>query len=245
MELGNWPPQCNGLKIAVLADLHVGSPYKGMAALEEVVRLTNEVQADLVLLPGDFVIQGVVGGSFVAPERAAGTLAEIRAPLGTFAVLGNHDWVLGVQRVIAALSSAGIRVLEDTNTPLAWGQCRFTLAGISDYWYGPHNVDAALAVRPAHQPVLAFTHNPDVFPQVPDFVSLLIAGHTHGGQVDLPILGRLIVPSAFGDRYAIGHIVEDNKNLFVSPGIGTSIIPVRFRVPPEVSVLSLYGQDAR
>ena len=88
-------------------------------------------------------------------------------------------------------------------------------------------------------PVIALTHNPDVFPHVPDRVALTIAGHTHGGQVWLPIVGRPIVPSKYGERYAIGHVVEDGRHLFVSPGLGTSIIPVRFRVPPEISIVAL------
>ncbi|KAF0248371.1 MAG: phosphohydrolase [bacterium] len=83
------------------------------------------------------------------------------------------------------------------------------------------------------------THSPDVFPQIPERVSLTLAGHTHGGQVKLPLLGRPIVPSAFGERYAIGHIVENNQHLFVGSGVGTSIIPVRFCVPPEVVILRI------
>jgi predicted MPP superfamily phosphohydrolase len=93
--------------------------------------------------------------------------------------------------------------------------------------------------------VLAFTHNPDAFVQLDRRINLLVAGHTHGGQVQLPVLGRPIVPSRYRQRYAIGHIVEDGRHLFVSPGIGTSIIPVRFRVPPEISVLHLYPQPKR
>jgi hypothetical protein len=86
-------------------------------------------------------------------------------------------------------------------------------------------------------PVLAFTHNPDVFPHVPARVALTIAGHTHGGQVVLPLLGRPLVPSAYGQRYAIGHVEEDGRHLFVSSGLGTSIFPVRFGVPPEISIV--------
>lgn len=90
--------------------------------------------------------------------------------------------------------------------------------------------------------MLLFTHNPDVFPKISERFSLLIAGHTHGGQVHLPLLGRPIVPPAYGERFAIGHIQENGRHLFVSSGLGTSILPVRFRVPPEVSLLELYPQ---
>jgi predicted MPP superfamily phosphohydrolase len=85
------------------------------------------------------------------------------------------------------------------------------------------------------------THNPDVFPEIPDRISLTLAGHTHGGQVNLPIIGRLVVPSQFGQRYAYGLVEENGRKLFVTSGIGTSILPVRFRVPPEVALLTLVG----
>ena len=90
-------------------------------------------------------------------------------------------------------------------------------------------------------PVLMFTHNPDVFPVISNRFSLLIAGHTHGGQVHVPLVGRPIVPSKYGQRYAYGHVVEEGRHLFVSTGLGTSILPVRFGVPPEVTVLELRG----
>jgi predicted MPP superfamily phosphohydrolase len=92
---------------------------------------------------------------------------------------------------------------------------------------------------PQDEPVLLLTHNPDVFPDVPARVTLTLAGHTHGGQVALPILGRPVVPSRYGQRYADGLVMEDGRALFVSSGIGTSILPVRFRVPPEIAIVTL------
>jgi hypothetical protein len=100
-------------------------------------------------------------------------------------------------------------------------------------------VETALREVPAGDPVILYTHNPDIFPGVPARVSLTVAGHTHGGQVNLPLLGRPVVPSRFGQRYAFGHVEEGGRHLYVGGGVGTSIIPVRFRVPPEVVVLSL------
>ncbi len=113
------------------------------------------------------------------------------------------------------------------------------LAGIADLWTRTPDIDKALAMVVDDGPVLMFTHNPDLFPRVPARVALTLAGHPHGGQVDLPLLGRLVVPSEFGARYADGHVVEEGRHLFVSSGVGTSILPVRFRVPPEVVVLTL------
>jgi predicted MPP superfamily phosphohydrolase len=102
-------------------------------------------------------------------------------------------------------------------------------------------VAGTLARVPAGAPVLVFTHNPDIFVDIPPRVSLTLAGHTHGGQVYIPFIGRPIVPSHYGERFAIGHVVEGGRHLFVTPGLGTSIIPVRFLVPPEISVLTLEG----
>lgn len=241
IHLPAWPAECDGLRVAILSDLHVGSPHNGMANLARVVDLTQRANPDLILLAGDYVIHDVVGGSFVSPEESAEELGRLSAPAGVYAVLGNHDWWLDAERVGAALEDVGIPLLEDTSRRVETRACRFWLAGVSDFWEGAHDIELALSTVPEDQPTILFTHNPDIFPDVPPRVSLTIAGHTHGGQVYIPGVGRPIVPSKFGERFAIGHIVEEGRNLFVSSGVGTSIIPVRFLVPPEISVLRLRG----
>jgi len=237
-----WPAECGGTRVALLADLHVGSPYTGLEKLDEIVRRTQAARPDLILLAGDFVIQDVKGGRFISPEKTAAALGKLTAPLGVYAVLGNHDWWLDPVRVKRSLEGAGIPVLDDQARELSRGTCRFWLAGVSDLWEGRHDVAGALARVPAGAPVLVFMHNPDVFVDIPPRVSLTLAGHTHGGQVYIPFVGRPIVPSRYGERFAIGHIVEGGRHLFVTPGLGTSIIPVRFLVPPEISVLTLEGR---
>ena len=234
-----WPKTCDGLSVVVLADLHAGAPYIGLEKIGWVVAMTNAAQPDLILLTGDYVVHGVVGGEFIAPEAAAAILSGLRARLGVYSVLGNHDWWLDAGQVGRAIQNNGITLLEDASVPLRLDRCEFTLVGISDFWEGPHDVDKAFLGLGPGSPIVVFTHNPDVFPQLPIPVSLAIAGHTHGGQVDLPGLGRLIVPSAYGERFAAGMIMEAGQNYFVSTGIGTSILPVRFRVPPEVSVVEI------
>jgi len=239
LDLPAWPVECDGLRVALLADLHVGSPFNGRGKLDEIVRRTQEARPDLILLGGDYVIQGVPGGRFVPPEETAAVLGRLKAPLGVWAVLGNHDWWLDGPRVRAALETAGIPVLDDQAKELTRGACHFWLAGISDLWEGKHDVTGTLAGIPPGGPLLVFTHNPDLFVDIPPRVTLTLAGHTHGGQVWLPVLGRPIVPSRYKQRFAIGHIVEQGRHLFVSPGLGTSILPVRFLVPPEISVVRL------
>ena len=237
LRLDRWPAELDGLRVAVLADLHTGSPWNGERNLRRVVRETNSAAPDLVLVAGDLVIQGVVGGRFVSPEASARVLAGLDAP--TFAVLGNHDWWLDGPRVIRALETSGVTVLEDTSAAVPVRGGTLWLAGVSDFWEAPHDIGRALSAVPPEAAPLAFTHNPDVFPDVPERVALTIAGHTHGGQVAVPLGGRPVVPSRYGERYAVGHVREGGRDLFVSQGVGTSILPVRFRVPPEVSVLTL------
>lgn len=246
LELPGWPADCSGLRVAILADLHVGSPWNGVAKLERIVAATNAAGVDLVVLPGDFVIHDVVGGTLVEPKAIAAGLAPLRAPLGVYAVLGNHDWWFNGEGIRAALEANGIRVLQNEAVQIGGpGQaCRFSLAGLGDLWNGRPDVRTTLRRLPEDGAVIAITHNPDLFPRLPRRVALLIAGHTHGGQVALPVLGRLIVPSRFGERFAIGHVVEDGRHLFVASGLGTSILPVRFRVPPEVSILELAAPGA-
>lgn len=227
------------LRIAIASDLHIGSPYTGVEKLDRLVARINAGRPDIIVLLGDFVIQGVVGGQFVPPETIAARLGHLRAPGGVYAVLGNHDWWLDAPRVIRAFDRAGIHVIEDSARALESDGNRFWLVGISDFMEGAHDVRRALAPVTDHRPAIAITHNPDIFPAVPARVCLTLAGHTHGGQVALPGVGRPIVPSQFGQRYAIGHVLEHGKRLFITAGVGTSIIPVRFRVPPEVVFLTV------
>jgi|SRR5688572_8120591 len=244
LTLPDWPRGNDRLRVAVLTDLHVGSPHHGVARLRSIVDRVNSLNADVVLLLGDYVIQGVAGGEFVAPELIAPELHRLTARHGVFAVLGNHDWWLNAVRVRNALDSAGIPVLEDSAVHITAGDRKLWLTGISDFWEGRHDVAAALRHVTTIDPVIAFTHNPDVFPGIPDRVSLTIAGHTHGGQVRLPLIGPPVVPSRFGQRYAYGHIVEGKRHLYVSSGTGTSILAVRFRVPPEIVILTLRSSAA-
>ena len=239
IALPSCPASLKGLRIAVISDLHAGSPYITVDKIHQIVEKTNAAQPDLILLPGDFVIQGVLGGSFIEPETLASALKGLRARFGVFATLGNHDWWYNAPRVKESLETAGILVIENDAAMIERHGAAIWIAGIGDKWEGNPDIASALAKVDNSAPIIAFTHNPDIFPSIPAKVALTIAGHTHGGQVALPIIGRPIVPSDFGERYATGHIVEGGKHLFVASGIGTSILPVRFRVPPEISLLSI------
>jgi predicted MPP superfamily phosphohydrolase len=204
-----------------------------------VVRLTNAERPDLVLLLGDYVTTRRVKTSFVPPEATAAVFAGLEAPLGVLAVLGNHDWYFGARRVRAAFEAVGIPVLENQARRLQGGGHGLWLAGVGDVSVRRHDLAGTLAQITDDAPVVVMTHSPDLFPRIPPEVALTVAGHTHGGQVRLPWLGRPVVPSDYGQRYAYGHIVEAGRHLFVTSGIGHSILPVRFGVPPEIAVITL------
>jgi len=234
-----WTP-ARPLRVAVLTDLHVGSPFNGLSKVREVVARTNAAEPDVVVVLGDLVIQGVQGGSFVPPEDIARDLAALRSRAGVFAVLGNHDVWFDAGRVKRALRAEGIQVLEDRALQVVTPAGLIWMAGVSDFLTRPHDVKAALAgVTDADAPLIVLTHNPDVFPEIPANVTLTLAGHTHGGQVRFPLVGPPVVPSRYGQRFAAGHIVEDGRHLYVATGIGTSILPVRFGVPPSIVVLTI------
>jgi hypothetical protein len=239
IELPDWPAEFDGVRIAALSDLHIGSRFMTLDKLRTVVARANALQPDLIVLLGDYVTNLHDGDAKVEPELFAPVLKELKARRGVYAVLGNHEWWYNARRVAASFEEAGLPVLENDAAQIKGHQSAFWLAGLGDYWTLHHNVRKTLGAITDDAPVIALTHTPDIFPELPDRFRLLLAGHTHGGQVNLPLLGRLVVPSQYGSRYAIGHISENGRHLFVTPGIGTSILPVRFRVPPEISLITL------
>lgn len=238
VRMRGWPQSLDGLKIVVLSDLHVGSLHIDSKKLQRIVDESNSQKPDLILLLGDYVASGK-NWCAIKPARFTGELAHLKARLGVYAVLGNHDWWYNGVDVRQCLEAANVKVLEDSSVKLEPSGAAFWLVGLGDLWTRKPNVQRAMASVPPSAPVILMTHNPDVFPSLPQSVTLTLAGHTHGGQVSLPSVGPLITPSDYGARYAKGLVTEDGKTLFVSSGIGTSILPIRCNVPPEISVLTL------
>lgn len=261
-----WP---KGYKLtaAIIADLHVVEPWMGAARVRAITATTNAMAPDIILLLGDYVAGRKIDriGTHVPPEKWAAELSRLKAPLGVHAVLGNHDWWQdpaaqrrkgGPTQAGLALEAAGIPVLENASVRIAHNGGAFWLAGLGDQWafrsergarpsanrprVGVDDLAGTLAQVTDEAPVLLMAHEPDVFPRVPSRVSLTMCGHTHGGQISL--LGyRPIVPSRYGSRYAYGHIVEDQRHLIVSAGLGCSGLPVRLGAPPEIVRVDLGG----
>jgi predicted MPP superfamily phosphohydrolase len=246
LDLPGWPQQLSGMRVALLSDLHVGSPFWDLQALTRLVERTNAQHPDLILLAGDYQINGVPGGRFVEPEPIAARLAALHAPLGVHAVLGNHDWWNDGERTRRAFEAQHIDVLEEATVALEYHGRRFYLLGLADQMTRDSNPSRLLGTVPPGAPTILLVHEPDVFDDFPRLgiaPTLTLAGHTHGGQVWLPLLGRRVVPSKFGERYAYGHVVERGRHLFVTSGVGTSVFPIRFLVPPEIALLDLRAGD--
>ena len=242
IQIDNWPKDLSGLRIAVISDIHTGAPFVNDNKLREIVARTNQLNPDLVVLLGDYMSPNSWHSHRVEPEVTAAGLKDLHAPLGVYSVLGNHDWWYNGDKVRAAFEQNGIHVLENEVAEIKWQNSSFWIVGLADLWTRPQRIQETLAKVPVGSTIVAITHNPDIFPRLPRSVPLLLAGHTHGGQLKIPFIGSPIEPSDFGQRYAAGHVFENDHHLFVTTGIGTSILPIRFGVPPEIVLLTIRSQ---
>jgi predicted MPP superfamily phosphohydrolase len=239
-----WPVDLKPLRIGVLSDLHHGSYGAGDELLENAVKTLNSQKPDLVVLLGDYISGGLF--SHKEPiEKTVRILRGLEAPKGVMTILGNHDWWFDGEAVRRAFIKQDIPVLENSSLVIEHDGARIRIAGVADLITRRPNVEEATSQVRKGEPIVLLTHHPDVFPNVPANIALTLAGHTHGGQVDIPIAGRAVVPSRYGNRYAYGHIVEDDRHLVVSGGIGTSIVPFRFNTPPEGNLITLGGAQSR
>lgn len=243
----HWP-KGQRLSIAVVADLHAAGPNMGVARVREVVDATNAQGCDLIVLLGDFFATHRFVTEVVEPPVWAAELARLRAPLGVHAIYGNHDWWHDIEGVRQALRKVGIPAMENDAVRLGSQGSRFWLAGLGDqiaYWLGPSrfrgvdDLPGTLKQVDTDDPVVLLVHEPDIFTEVPDRVSLTLAGHTHGGQIRLPFVEPFWAPSQYGARFAYGHIVETGRHMVVSGGLGCSKVPMRLGVPPEIVRIDL------
>jgi predicted MPP superfamily phosphohydrolase len=246
-----WPAALRPLHIAVLTDLHAMNPWMPVGRIEHIVAEANALKPDLILLLGDYVpdyrLKRLSTGDVSIADWSS-ALGQLRAPLGMFAVLGNHDWWTDARGVRRGLEKAGIAVLHNQSVRLTLDGRRFWLAGLGDQlaiplhpgFRGTDDLGATLAPAMGDQdPLILMAHEPDIFVRVPDRVTLTLSGHTHGGQVNLPFIGRPVIPSTYGQRFAYGHVVESGRHLIVSSGLGMTAVPIRFRVPPEIALVTL------
>jgi len=225
----------NGLKVIVASDFHVGI-FFSQAKLRRVVEKINTLDADLILIPGDFVFKLPI-----AKFSEFAELEKIKLPLAV--VLGNHDY--GRPRgtdvspeLMASLESDGIRVIDNQTWDLEVGGKKIKVVGLSDYYNNAADFRLLQKDSP-DQLLISLTHNPDIVYQYPtrSEADITIAGHIHGGQVRIPWIYKSFIPSDYGFVAGLYHIGE--YPVFVSAGIGTVLLPMRFFCPPEINVLEL------
>lgn len=250
-----WTPGLK-LRLVLLADPHLVEPHMPLSRWQRIISAANELGGDLTLLLGDYAAGHRFRTGSVPIAAAARAAAKLRAPLGVYSINGNHDWWddreaqrrgHGPLLTERAMADNGILTLANRALRLSKDGFSFWLSGTDSIaaiarggnrYESRADLQAVLAQISDDSPVLHMAHEPDLFVQMPERVSLTVSGHTHGGQVRL--FGHSpIVPSAFGNRFAYGHVVEGGRHLVVSGGLGCSIFPVRFGVPPEITVVDL------
>lgn len=237
------------LRIGIISDIHMGAPHMSVPRLNSIVAQMNSERPDIIVLLGDFAgrseparLRSNTGQSLVMSGLPP--LGQLKAPLGTWAILGNHDWWYDGEAIEKGLQAAGVPVLENQRVRIGREGGAFWLAGLADYdsMRTKPSYSDTLADLPEGEPVLVLSHWPDVFAVAPDRVALTLAGHSHCGQVNLPFFGRLLHASAGSEKWPCGLYEERGRKLYVTGGVGVSVLPVRFNQPPEIVVITLRSE---
>lgn len=252
-----WSAKLNNFKIVAISDIHGGSNFITEEKIREIVTLSNAQEPDVILLVGDYVSRQAFDKT--QPKMPIKTVFEnlqgLKAKLGVFAVIGNHDNNFGNETIRKELENIGYTVLDYEAVSVEKNGEKLRLVGLADtlrnndsqnYW---QKIIAALAKEKNQEgKIILFAHNPDLLWAITgqfkasEDVILFVGGHTHGGQVKLPIIGTPVVPTVYGQKYVQGHYRDLGIDIFISSGIGTSVIPARFGVPPEISVLEISAE---
>lgn len=243
LPLRRLPPRFDGLRIVQLSDFHYDR-YVDVRVITSAVQAANQLQPDLVVLTGDFVTQGPFTGQYDPPsardaEPCSQILSRLRSRLGIFAVLGNHDYYTDPNVVAEILRSRGFRVLRNQSFAVEENGARLWIAGVNDVVAGADDLEAALQQVPPSEPVVLLAHEPDFADWVPPHrVDLQLSGHSHGGQIVLPVIGPPYLPP-LARKYPWGLRRLGPLTLYTNRGVGTITLPVRFNCPPEITLLTL------
>jgi predicted MPP superfamily phosphohydrolase len=222
-----------------MSDLHVGSHTEDVERLTRITMSAAELQPDLMCLGGDYTNSLLFGGGRVPPETTAAILGLVKPPLGSFAIVGDHDEIYGAHAIAGALRAAGLTVLVNEMVRIIFEGCEIAILGVTP--------DAARLPELIGQarigiPRIVLAHDPAAFALLPKEAGhLMLCGHTHGGQIQLPFVGPLINMSDAPLRWTYGHVVEGDCHLYVTSGLGTSVLPLRLGIPPEVVLVEVDG----
>jgi uncharacterized protein len=233
-RVAGLPAAFEGLRLAHLSDLHVGTLTPRAWGLRW-ARAANAAKPDLTVVTGDLVTSGNAHD-----EAIADVLGELRAPRGVFSSMGNHDYFGEEERLVAALRGRGVKVLRNEGVVIEKDGARLWLAAIDDTWTRRDDLARALADRPEGVPTVLLAHDPNRFDQAADAgVELVLSGHTHGGQIAMPFAARALNLARIRYPYSLGLYERGRSTLYVHPGLGTTGPPIRLGAAPEVTVLVL------
>lgn len=234
ITLRDLPIEFDGTKVVFISDVHLG-PWRSAEWLSDIVAKINDLQPDVVLLGGDYVEQGTK-----YMEGAFNELGKLRAPLGLYGVMGNHDYLRGSQMAPVLMQKNGIKYLDNTGFWINQDNSKIRICGIGDLYFGEQLYAEALGEAVSEDAVIMVSHQPDYVEMLPDDrVDLMLSGHTHGGQITLFGLWAPIIPSKYGHKYLTGYFETAKTKLLVSNGLGTFKYPLRYFARPQVNVVVL------
>lgn len=249
IRLKRLPESFRGFKIAQLSDLH-SSPLVGKEHLERAVELALAEKPDLVVLTGDYIGHTLKTRAGQVHDfdptyldNLVATLVKVKAPFGTYAVLGNHDFWSGpevTERLCHDFEKrAGISVLRNQSVVLSKDNESIQLLGVDDYWHS-WNLGKAMRKVPLKSVKILLSHNPDINRRlIPAHrIDLVLSGHTHGGQITFPILGTPFA-THMNQRYLKGLVRDGERQTYITRGVGHLVVPIRFNCPPEVTLITL------
>ncbi len=224
----------DGLRVVHLTDIH-HSLFTPLEDVQRAVHLANHLRPDVVALTGDYV---TLSPAYIWP--AARVLGRLRARLGVFAVLGNHDFQVDAEEMTRALQAQRIRVLRNAHCALRARSATLWMIGVDDLWSNADDLPAALHAVPARDPKILLCHNPlGIHLAAAHGIDFMLSGHTHGGQIRLPVVGSVYGKSKLGERFIEGWNRLNGTQIYVNRGLGKVLLPIRFGCPPEIACLRL------
>jgi predicted MPP superfamily phosphohydrolase len=245
--LPRWPERMDGFTIALLSDFHY-DPYFSAHPLHAAIPMVNDLRPDLIALTGDFVSVPLFGddkNGALAAEPCARLLRQMTAPHGLWAVMGNHDDVTDSQHVTRALMAQNIRVLANQSEAIERDGARMWLAGVNDVLSNTADLTKTLSSVPTGEAVILLAHEPDFADYAARFpIDLQLSGHSHGGQIRIPLLPPLYLPP-LAREYILGEYQVGSLSLYTNAGLGTVDLPLRFNCPPEITLLTLHASTTK
>lgn len=228
------PESFDGVTIVFISDIHHG-PYMSKRRIGKVVERINKIEPDIILLGGDYVHRDM---KYIEP--CFNELSKLKAILGVYGVLGNHDHWESVERTIENMNKSDIGILDNSSVWIYKENSRIKIGGVGDFLEDNTDINPTINDVSENDFVILLSHNPDYVEEIEtEKIDLMLSGHTHGGQCTLFGLWAPLVPSTYGNKYRTGVIKTDETTLIVTNGIGTITPPVRFFAPPQINVITL------